>query len=99
MAIYQRDRDFHTLFAEIEVDVIPLKFVREVVCHLNDGKKVVLTETDFTVEDLEMKDLESMIRDLPFYEQMRDLSIRIDYNLVEKAVSKKVSTMLTTLLK
>ena len=99
MAIYQRDRDFHTLFAEIEVDVIPLKFIKEVVCHLNNGKQVVLTETDFTIEDLEMKDLDSMIRDLPFYEQMRDLSIRIDYHRVEKAVATQVNTMLTPLLK
>jgi hypothetical protein len=95
MAIHQRDRNFHFLFSQIEVDVIPLKFVREVVCHLNGGKQITLTETDFSKEDLAIKDLESIVRELPFYEQMCDLSIRIDYNLVEKAVSKKVANLLT----
>jgi hypothetical protein len=95
MAIYQRDRNFHYLFSQIEVDVIPLKFVREVVCHLNSGKQIILTETDFSTKDLAEKDLESVIRELPFHTQMCDLSIRIDYHRVESEVNKKVASMLT----
>lgn len=94
MAIYQRDRDFQQLFSEINVDIIPLRFVKEITCVLTDGTKVVLEESDFSVEE-NGDDLESMIKDLEFYDQLADLRIHIDYARVERDVSSEVAKILS----
>lgn len=94
MTIYQRDRDFHQLFSEIDVDVIPLKFVRDITFFLHDGSTIVMSKADFEDSDLADNDIESIIRDLDFYEELRDLSIRIDYGHVEKHVHVDVDKIL-----
>lgn len=93
MAIYQRDRDFHRLFAEIDVDVIPLKFIKDITCHLNDGTQVILDQDDFKNEGGD-GDLEMLIKNLEFYEHLADLKIRINYDLVESEVGSDVARIL-----
>jgi len=93
MAIYQRDRNFHQIFTEIDIDVIPLKFIRDITCYLTDGRKVVLDEKDFQNKS-DDKDLETLIKNLGFYEQMSDLQIRINYDRVEKDVEADVARLL-----
>jgi hypothetical protein len=99
MAIYQRDRDFHQIFADIDVDVIPLKFVRDVTCYLNDGSTVILKEADFTEDERTKGNLETLIKNISFYEQVADLKIRIDYGRVEQDVVVEVEKMLSILSK
>jgi hypothetical protein len=99
MAIYQRDRDFQNLFSQIEVDVIPIKFIQDVTCILKDGNKVVLDKSDFAFESENAGDLESILKNLPFYDELQDLSIRIDYNLVESEVEAEVNTILENVKK
>lgn len=99
MAIYQRDRDFHQIFADIDVDVIPLKFIRDVTCYLNDGSTVILSENDFTEDERAKGNLETLIRNISFYDQVADLKIRIDYGRVEKDVVIEVGKMLSILEK
>lgn len=94
MAIYQRDRDFHQIFSEINVDIIPLRFVKTITCLLTDGTKVILEEGDFTVDETH-DDLESMIKELDFYDQLADLRIHIDYARVEHDVGLEVAKILT----
>lgn len=93
MAIYQRDRNFHKIFAEIDVAVIPLKFIKDVTCYLSDGRKIVLDGTDFDDTEID-DDLEKLIKDLDFYENLTDLKIRIDYGRVEKDVENEVEKLL-----
>lgn len=97
MAIYQRERDFQQIFADIEVDVIPLKFIRDVTCYLTDGSTVVLKEDDFTDDERDTGNLESLIRNISFYDQVADLKIRIDYGRVEKYVVLDVDKLLNRL--
>lgn len=94
MAIYQRDRDFHQIFSEINVDIIPLRFVKTITCLLTDGTKVILEEGDFEVDETH-DDLESMIKELDFYEQLADLRIHIDYARVEHDVGLEVAKILS----
>jgi len=96
MAIYQRDRNFHELFADIDVDIIPLKFIRDVTCFLDDGTKIVLSENDFVDSEANGGDLESLVRDLKFYDHLTDLSIRINYDKVEKDVGTEVEKILNS---
>jgi len=93
MAIYQRDRNFHKIFAEIDVDVIPLKFIKDVTCYLTDGRKIVLDGADFGETEID-DDLEKLIKELDFYENLSDLKIRIDYNRVERDVESEVEKLL-----
>jgi hypothetical protein len=99
MTIYQRDRDFQQMFAEIDVDVVPLRFVKDITCFLNDGTSVTLSEGDFTQEELETSGVESIIHELSFYNEMTDLQIRIDYARVEKDVVIDVENLLHRLKK
>lgn len=94
MAIYQRDRDFHRLFSEIDVDVVPLKFVKDITCILADGSKVVLHECDFADEAAKGDHIEQLLRGLTFYESLTDLSIRINYDRVEEHVVVDVDKIL-----
>lgn len=92
MAIYRRDRHFQNMMSEIEVETIPLRFVRNVNCVLHDGTTVVLGQSDFD-EDCK-EDLESMIKDLEFFEAISDLRISIDFDKVEADVSEHVTQIL-----
>jgi hypothetical protein len=86
MAIYQRDREFHRLISEIAVDVVPLRFVRDITCVLGDGTKVVINECDFADEADRGEHIEQLLRNLSFYEDLCDLQIRINYDKVEENV-------------
>lgn len=96
MAIYERDRDFKRIFNEIEVGVIPLRFIRDIVCYLNDGSEVTLDEEDIKKAG-DADDVESLIRELHFFEMLTDLRIRIDYARVEEDVDGEVAKILKRL--
>ena len=96
MAIYQRDRDFHKIFSEIDIDVVPLKFIKDITCVLSDGRHIVLDEDDLREADEgNGDDLENLIRQLDFYENLSDLRIRIDYDLVQRNVGADVDKILS----
>ena len=92
MAIYRRDRNFQNMMSEIEVDTIPLRFVRDINCVLQDGTKLVLGQQDFDQDCKE--DLESMLKNLEFFESITDLRISIDFDKVEADVSEHVTQLL-----
>ncbi|SRR6056297_2088539 len=95
MAIYQRDRDFHRIFSEINIDVVPLRFIKNITCLLEDGRQVVLDEVSLREADHgQSDDLENLIKALDFYEDLNDLQIRIDYDLVERDVDDRVKDIL-----
>jgi len=94
MAIYQRDREFHKLISEINVDVVPLRFVQDITCILGDGSKVVINEDDFADEAAQGDHIESLLRNLTFYEDLSDLQIRINYARVEANVVIDVNNIL-----
>jgi len=95
MAIYQRDRDFNKIFSEINIDIVPLRFIKEITCLLDDGTQVVLDETILREANQgETDDLEKLIKNLDFYESLSDLQIRIDYDLVERDVDNHVKNLL-----
>jgi len=95
MAIYQKDRNFYRLISEINIDVVPLRFVRDITCTLNDGTKVILTENDFKIEATQGKHIEVLLKGLPFYNDLKDLQIRINYDSVEKRVESDVKSLLS----
>lgn len=95
MAIYQRDRDFNKIFSEITIDVVPLRFIKNITCLLEDGTQVVLDEETLREADEgNTDDLEKLIKKLDFYETLSDLQIRIDYDLVERDVDDRVRDIL-----
>lgn len=96
MAIYQRDREFLRIFSEIDIDVVPLRFIKDITCVLSDGRHIVLDEKDLREADEgNVDDLEHLIKQLDFYEDLSDLRIRIDYGLVERDVGADVNKILS----
>ena len=92
MAIYRRDRHFQNMMNDIEVETIPLRFVRNINCVLQDGTTVVLGQGDF--DENCKQDLESMIKDLEFFDAISDLRISIDFDKVEADVEEHVTQIL-----
>ena len=76
MAIYQRDRNFYKLFSEINVDIIPVRFIQDITCYLNNGTKLVMDESDLASHNAESDHLEGLIKELAFFEHISDLSVR-----------------------
>lgn len=97
MAIYQRDRDFHKIFSEIELNIIPVKCVKELVFYLEDGSQVTMNSNDLDTHDTEKYHVESLIKDLNFQDQMVNLRVRIDYDRVEEQVNTEVNKILNNL--
>ena len=94
MAIYERDRDFKKMFHEIEMSVIPLRFIKDIVCYLSDGSEIVLNEDDIKKADSGNSDLTTLIQSQKFIEMLTDLRIRINYELVEEDVGGEVAKIL-----
>jgi len=95
MAIYQRDRDFYRLFSQIDIDVVPLKFVKTITCILGDGSKIVLHQSDFSEQAEQGQHTAQLINSLSFHERMTDVGIHIDYNRVQESVVLKVTNLLS----
>ena len=95
MAIYERARDFQKIFNEIEIGIIPLKFVQDITCFLSDGTKVVLDEQDFNSNGVEINHIEHLLKSLDFYDILTDLQIRINYDRVESDVDDEVAKILS----
>jgi len=95
MAIYQKDRDFHKLFTELDVDVIPLRFIKDIICILQDGTKVTLDESDFNSNASNETHIEMLIKELDFYEVIADLKIRIDFDQLADDVHTEVDKILS----
>lgn len=91
MAIYRRKRTLQNLISDIDVDVIPLEFVKNVKCVLQDGTTVVLDQPELEKES--PTDVETMIQGLTFFDSIADLHIQIDFDRVEEDVEQKVSKL------
>jgi hypothetical protein len=92
MAIYRRERNFQNLMKEISVETIPLKFVRRITCVLFDGSAVQFNNTDLDQGGSE--DLETMLKELEFFDSISDLNVEIDFGRVEADVSEHVANIL-----
>jgi hypothetical protein len=92
MAIYKRERSFNNILKEISVLKVPLQFVSMIKCQLRCGDLVEFNKQDF--EESEATDVECMIRNWEFYDQIEDFQIRIDFSKVEKDVDVEVSKLL-----
>lgn len=91
MAIYQRDRNFYQLFSDINIDIIPLKFLKDITCILQDGTTVTMSKSEFRKFASDDDHLENLIKNLSFYNLLTDLKIRIDYDQVEQDVDNAVT--------
>lgn len=92
MAIYQRNRGFQAIIDELEVNTIPIRFVRELICYLKDGRVFELKRLE-EVDD-STTDLETFLKALDFFDELQDLKIHIDYEKVELDVTDQVTELL-----
>lgn len=92
MAIYTRERNFNRIIEDLNVNTIPLKFIKDITCLLTDGKELVLTKADFIKSKSES--LESLIENLGLDSVLADLKIRVDFGKVEEDVKEQVTNLL-----
>lgn len=93
MAIHRNERRFQKIFSEIDINIVPVKFVKDVTCSLQNGNEIVLKAADLTNKTAD-DNLETVIRQLEFYDKLSELKIRINYELVEREVDEQVKILL-----
>lgn len=94
MAIYHRERHFQSIINDLDVETIPIRFIKDVTCDLRDGTTVVLQQEDLKGKSLTSRNIEAIVKDLDFFDMLEDLKIRIDFEKVEVDVVREVSDLL-----
>lgn len=93
MAIYQRNRDFNQILNTVEINTVPLRFIRTLKCVFQNGSTVLIEKEDLAEEDLATKDVKTLIKEQPFYESLEDLEIKINHVEVERFVTDSVEAI------
>jgi hypothetical protein len=91
MAIHKRQRQFQKLFGEIIIETIPLKFVRDITCNLDNGTTIVIGKDEIRRSSEKFNSVEEYIQSLEFFSILSDLRIRPDFSKVEKDIESQLS--------
>lgn len=90
MAISRRDRSFSKIINEVDVETIPVHFIRSLKLQLDDGSLIIIDQ-----EELEKCDsLEELLINSNIAHQIVDMNIELDYDLIESDVTEKVNNLL-----
>jgi hypothetical protein len=90
MAVYRRDRSFSKIIDEVEMEAIPVSYIKTIVLNLEDGSMVELKQEDLKkVETLEEL-LTIGFSDIAIV----DMRIELDFDMIEDNVTDKVNRLL-----
>ena len=90
MAISRRDRSFSKIINEVDVETIPVHFIRSLKLHLDDGSVIIIDQ-----DELEKCDsIEELLLHSNVASQIVDMNIELDYDLIESDVTEKVNNLL-----
>jgi len=92
MAIYRKDRSFDKIFEEVTLDKIPMDYVNDIKLTLKDGSTLILDPNDFAGYD-QPHDFVNTRDDI------RDISISLDYEKIKQDISSNINGMMTKLFK
>lgn len=92
MAIYRKDRSFDRIFEEVTLDKIPMDYVNNIKLTLKDGSSVILDKQDFEGYDEPHEFVNTR-------DDIRDISISLDYEKIKEDISSNINGMMTKLFK
>ncbi len=90
MAIFRRDRSFSKIMNEVDVESIPVHFIKRLKLYLTDSTIVTIEKDDLQKVD----SIEELLIQCNFVHQVMDMSIELDYDGIEEDVTDQVTKLL-----
>ena len=92
MAIHKNDRSFEKIFNEVTLDKIPMQYVNNVKLNLKDGSTILLQAED-------IKNYQEPSEITAQHSDIKDMSIALDYQRIQKDISSDVKGIMNKLFK
>lgn len=90
MAIHRRDRSFSKILDEVDVESIPVHFIKRLKLTLIDGRTVVIDKDDLQRVDT----IEELLMASSYVGEIVDMGIELDYDGIEEDVTDQVNRLL-----
>jgi hypothetical protein len=90
MPIERKDRSFDIIFDQVSLDHVPAEYILEIIIELIDGKQVTMTKDDLVRIEKDGKDIFNTI----IKEDIKDIQVKIDFELVKSDVLNGVGGFL-----
>ena len=90
MAIFRRDRSFSKIINEVDVESIPIHFIKRLKISLIDGSVVIIDQEELQ----KVESIESLLMASSFVHELVDMSIELDYDGIEEDVTEQVNRLL-----
>lgn len=90
MAIFRRDRSFSKIINEVDVESIPVHFIKRLKITLFDGTIITIDRDELQ----KVESIESLLMSSNFVHEMMDMSIELDYDGIEEDVTDQVNRLL-----
>lgn len=90
MAIFRRDRSFSKIFDEVDVETIPVHFIKQVRFIMDDNTEIIIDQDEMQKVD----SIEQLILGGSFRGNIVDMHIQLDYDSIEKDVTDNVNKLL-----
>ena len=90
MAIFRRDRSFSKIMNEVDVESIPVHFIKRLKISLVDGSQVIIDHDELQ----KVESIESLLIASDFVSEIVDMAIELDYDGIEEDVTDQVNRLL-----
>tara|TARA_B100000902_G_scaffold399574_1_gene471118 strand:+ start:4009 stop:4305 length:297 start_codon:yes stop_codon:yes gene_type:complete len=90
MAISRRDRSFSKIINEVDVETIPVHFIKRLKLSLDDGSLYIIEQDEVQ----KASSIEELLMSMAIASQIIDMSIELDYDGIELDVTEKVTNLL-----
>ena len=90
MAISRRDRSFSKIINEVDVETIPVHFIKRLKLSLDDGSLYIIEQDEVQ----KASSIEELLMSMAIASQIIDMSIELDYEGIELDVTEKVTNLL-----
>lgn len=90
MAIFRRDRSFSKIFDEVDVETIPVHFIKQVRFIMDDNTEIIIDHEEMQKVD----SIEQLVLGGSLNGTIVDMQIQLDYDSIEQDVTSNVSKLL-----
>lgn len=90
MAIFRRDRSFSKIINEVDVESIPVHFIKRLKISLIDGSTIIIDHEDIQ----KVESIEALLIASDFASDIVDMAIELDYDGIEEDVTDQVNRLL-----
>jgi protein-L-isoaspartate O-methyltransferase len=90
MAIFRRDRSFSKIINEVDVETIPVHFIKRLKLTLFDGRMEIIEGDELS----DAPSMEALLMTKEYVSEIMDMAIELDFDLIETDVTDQVNRLL-----